>query len=140
MINCLNKELCNKKHNSWKRNNQRHLQKYEDMFEEIRCEGGQLITLSNHCLYRLNDRYISIDEIKQVIENGWVVDFNKDGSFIVLGYYKLLNKYQPLHVVLKPEKRMWLIKTLYNPVKELWGDNYDQKICFCGKRRFGEEI
>lgn len=135
---------CAEKQKRAERRKVNFLEKEEKKFDSH----NRKIHISNHFLKRISERYISINEINTVLEQGWLVDtFLKDikidkpngetvteqrPTFIMLGFYKLNKSYQPLHIVVSEyEDDRYLAVTAYNPLPEIWGEFYDEKICYC---------
>jgi|GEM_PF-6430408 len=135
---CLNPDECYNKHLSWVKRKKMFIARHERVFEHFKEDGRY--DYSNHTLKRMRERMISDDDIAIVLQEGWVVEGYKDGTLIVLGYYKFGGRFMPLHIVLVPKATYWLVSTIYNPHKKIWSENLETKVCFCGKARFGEEM
>lgn len=143
---CLNPVLCKEKHKRWvtnqsnfKNKNQRAFDKLVGRIEREGIENS--LDYSRHALMRMKERFISKEEIESVLDMAWVIEGRANGELLVLVFYRgANNRMMPLHLSIMPDGGYYLIKTAYNPHKDIWGENYDNKTCFCGKRRFGEEL
>ena len=88
------------------------------------------LAFKKHALLRLYQRKISVDEIKDALSRGEVIEsYPYDEplpSFLVLGY--TLNM-RPLHVVvaLDPEEEMVWVITAYQPSEEEWEEGFRRR-------------
>src|SRR5699024_1164121 len=146
MIECLNPKSCSKKQDRWLSNQSKFKNKdqraYDKLVDCIEEEGvSNHLDYSRHALMRMKDRFISKEEIESVLDMAWVIEGRHTGELLLLVFYRGINKkMMPLHISIMPDGLYYLIKTVYNPHKDIWGENYDNKKCFCGKSRFGEEL
>lgn len=143
---CLNPALCYRKYLKWSDNQRkfrdRNQRSYDSLLNRIKEEGIESnIDYSRHALIRMKERLILKEDIESILDMAWVVEGRSNGELLVLAYYKRNYRMIPLHISLMPDGGFYyLIKTVYNPHKKIWGDTYENKICFCGKKRFGEAI
>ncbi len=71
---------------------------------------GQII-LSLHAQHRLNERGISVHEVKKIAKSDQVIKYEKDGSLIKTGICS--NTSRPIIVICIQQGRDILIKTAY---------------------------
>lgn len=82
-----------------------------------------------HALQRMYQRYISEDEVGQVIEKGEVIEEYKDDkpfpSRLVLGYADS----RPLHVVTadNTEGQESIVITVYEPTLDKWKNGFKER-------------
>lgn len=125
--------------NKFQETNDKRFDKFLGIIEREGVENT--LDYSSHALYRMQERLlISKEEINEILDLGWVVEGRPNGELIILVYFKRNSRMFPLHIVITPESDYYVIKTVYNPLKEIWSDDLSTKICFCGNKRFGNNI
>jgi len=148
---CLNPEDCESKSSNWVKVTERFKDSATKHHEKIIQKMNYLIPSGEHAEQRMSaeQRMISSQDVRDVIEFGEAICSRRtsDGSIklIISGYYKFGKTYLPLHVPLIRQwnengEEVWIVKTVYNPIEEVWVDNFSRKVCFCGKRRFGGDL
>ncbi|OQX98698.1 MAG: hypothetical protein B6I20_10785 [Bacteroidetes bacterium 4572_117] len=82
---------------------------------------------SNHCLFRIIERNISIESIESVIMSGAIInEYPNDKpypSFLILGF---VDK-KPLHVVTAYYRKTCIVITAYWPNEKQWKDDFKTK-------------
>ena len=81
-----------------------------------------------HCLNRLNQRNISIYDVKNAIQNGKIIEYYYDDypypSCLILGYN--IN-YKKIHIVCGISSDTVHMITAYYPSPEKWAENATQR-------------
>lgn len=130
---CLNKNLCAYQHEKWKATLDFRIKKGEKELEKINVEKLDYFR-SNYEILR--KELVSDREIRETLRHGWVIDAQPN-MILILGYVRINKKYTPVHVQLKRTKHFdgdaWYINRAYYPTQDVWGETYDEKICFCIK-------
>lgn len=88
---------------------------------------AERVALKKHCVLRMRERQISVDELKEALSRCELVEFYEEDypfpSALVLGY---TTSKRPLHAVvaLDREGRMVWVVTLYEPDQAQWDDGF----------------
>ena len=86
------------------------------------------VEYSNHSVFKLIEREISVDDVEAILETGEVIkEYLNDKpypSFLILGFIKG----KPIHIVTAYYKKTCIIITAYWVDKTKWDDNYKNKI------------
>jgi hypothetical protein len=105
--------------------------KLETWIQEIRLLVSlEKVSLKKHCILRMRQRRISIDEFKEAMSHAKIVEYYQDDyplpSALILGFTALG---RPLHAVAALDQNgemLWII-TLYEPTIELWDDQFKNR-------------
>lgn len=143
---CNNPELCKKRHDRWKNNQAKFVpigaQEHE-LFLEYTKRGEADLGIKiypdqerSHAEKRQIERAISLNDIRDVLKHGWVIERNinfitQAVRLVILGYTK---RYRPIHVVVEIlTDKEWEVVTVYSPESKAykWNESYEEKICFC---------
>ncbi len=85
------------------------------------------LQFTNHCIIKMIERNISVEEIEKVIETGEVIrEYPTDKPYpseLILGFID--NK--PIHVVFVKNKGICIVITAYIPDKNKWNKNFKTK-------------
>lgn len=98
-----------------------------------------LIEWSHHAEMRSFQRAFSITKLMEVIENGWVIQYNrKENTILLLGYTRLgEGVYRPFHIPIvfrkQKDRMIAFIKTGYDPKASahLWNETFEIRVCWC---------
>lgn len=135
-MECKNPDLCESKHQQWKKHQEKLVPVGEGILDGIveRLEEGIDIPLSDHANKRSLFRAFSVQEIRNAILNGWVIEYdNTRNTLLVLYNYKVAaGIYRPIHVVIGLNNKPKII-TCYDPQSKpwKWDRSYQERICFC---------
>lgn len=76
---------------------------------------------------------ISQEESLIVRKYGWGIELDKaSGSLTMLGY---LRANVAVHLKFLKRRGQWYLAEAYYPEQEVWGKNFDKKLCFCKGNR-----
>lgn len=88
------------------------------------------IAFKKHSILRMNQREISVDEVRDVFMQGEIIELYPEARplpcCLMLGFGTEGN---PLHVVVAvddSERMLWVI-TVYRPLKEEWDETYKRR-------------
>lgn len=125
---------------------QKRFQKYEyigeKLFEDFLAQDNpqDFLDYSNHAERRFINKSINTARLfNEVIENGYVIDFNNDNNVVtVMGYMKIgKGMYRPLHIPMeltRTKKGVFaIIITAYDPKfsSHLYDETLEKRVCFC---------
>lgn len=138
-MNCKNPKMCNKKHERWKKQQGYFVPIGEgehEVFLNYVEQKNYDITIRSHADKRQWERIVSLQDIKDIILNGWVVERNyySDDQAVRIMLHGYTRKYRPIHVVVEIiNENTWEIVTVYDPrsKKYKWTNEYQERICFC---------
>lgn len=119
--------------------------KYEKFIENVKNNKAKILLHKHFVNNRSFERCISENNIRTILENGWIIEQTKNGGgvvrVLVLAYTKSSSRiYRPLHLVLEViGKNEWIVITSYNPESHAWkwSNNLDERICFCNVEKGG---
>lgn len=91
---------------------------------------AEKVALKKHCILRMRQRRISVNEFKEAMAHAEIVEYYKDDyplpSALILGF---TGSGRPLHAVVALDQGseiLWII-TLYEPSKRLWGEKFKNR-------------
>jgi len=91
---------------------------------------SEKVSLKKHCILRMRQRAISMDEFKEAMVHAEIVEYYEDdyplASALVLGF---TSSGRPLHAVAaldRDDERLWII-TLYEPKTEIWDEQFKNR-------------
>ena len=104
---------------------------YGSLIKEIRSlVSAEKVTLKKHCVLRMRQRRISVDEFKKAMSYAEIVEYYEDdhplASALILGFTDMG---RPLHAVVAMDHEselLWVI-TLYEPTIERWGEQFNKR-------------
>lgn len=138
-MECRNKEVCKKKHERWKEQQQIHIPKGEKEHEEFLNyvqKVNYFLEIGDHSSKRQFERSISSRDITDIILNGWVIErsFYKSVQAVRLTILGYTRTYRPIHVIVQIKSpNEWSVVTVYNPESKAykWDKSFQERICFC---------
>lgn len=135
-MHCKNPLECKRKYMNWKPTQENSIQIGEEILEKIvkNMERGIDLTFSNHADKRSLFRSFSINDVREAILNGWVIEYDeKRKTILVLYNIKVAaGKYRPIHVVIGFNEKAKIV-TCYDPRSKAWkwDKNFQERNCFC---------
>lgn len=91
---------------------------------------GEKVALKKHCVLRMRQRKVSVNEFKEAMSCAEVVEYYEDDhplpSALILGF---TSSGRPLHAVVALDQTseiLWVI-TLYEPTTELWSKQFKKR-------------
>lgn len=104
---------------------------FEAWIQEIRSlVSSEKVSLKKHCILRMRQKTISVDEFKEAMLHAEIIEYYEDDypfpSALLLGF---TSSGRPLHAVValdKDDERLWII-TLYEPKTKLWDEQFKNR-------------
>ncbi|MDZ7760769.1 MAG: DUF4258 domain-containing protein [Desulfovermiculus sp.] len=100
------------------------LQKIQDLIS------AEKVAFKRHCVLRMRQRSISVDELKEAMLHAEVVEYYEDDypfpSSLILGFTA---SQRPLHAVIAMDQKsdfLWII-TLYEPTIQKWEADFKKR-------------
>lgn len=136
---CKKPTECERKRERWKELQDKYCelgqQELDNFLGKLR-KGSSSIKMDKHFIKRSNERSISSKDVKEVLDNGWVIERNqtaeKGAAIVVMCYVGKF--YRPIHVVLCiVSPNVWVAVTAYDPRSHAWkwSKTFDERVCFC---------
>ena len=103
---------------------------HEDILKRVRESAARKILVLAHAARQMSrpDRMISIVEVRNIVENGEVIEHYPDDvrgqSCLLLGYGE---HGRPIHIVCSPKDEYLAIITAYLPYEQDWEDGFRKR-------------